>query len=241
MHTALARKIDVVGRDRRPSLDGELQQVVNRIWDHASTARPMLVDGSIFSVERVGQHRIEGSFVPYRWFVAQHEMPELHDQLHVRPLAVTGRVMTTDGRWVFGLRSRHTTQDRGRWEFLPSGGVDPTARTATGAVDTEVALRNELLEELAIGPAVGPEVVDDVACIGIVTDGGSHVIDVVFDVAVRCTAADLERHLATHAPPEHDAIRCLRPADLPLAFEPEGPAPATVDILALPRRTVDAR
>ena len=237
MHTALEHAIVVIERESPESLDADALQVVDRIWDDARTARPSLVDGSIFSVTRIDLPAIEGAFVPYRWFFAQHEMPDLHDRLHVAPLAVTARVMTADGYWVLGLRSRHTTQDRGLWEFVPAGGVDPTARGSTGAVDPEVAVRHELGEELAIGA----DAVIHLRGVGVVTDPTSHVVDVVFDVTVAHTALDLERRLSAEPGSEHDAFRCLRPADVRATLGPNSLAPVTREILDLPVGTGDAR
>jgi 8-oxo-dGTP pyrophosphatase MutT (NUDIX family) len=222
-------------RERAPALDAATSSAVDSEWARALASRPHLVDDWLFSVERVELPAIVGVFVPYRWFVAQCAKPGLHTILRVAPLAVTGRVVTTDRHLVFGLRSVRNVQDPGCWELAPSGGVDPSARTAAGIVDPEVTVRRELEEELGVQDA---EVIDAV-CVGLAVHPESHVHDLVYDVAITLTAEQLRARSTTRRHAEHDAFEYPEVDAAPGPLEPSLLAAATRAILALPFATMD--
>jgi hypothetical protein len=225
----------VLERGRAPTLDTATVSAVDREWTRALASRPHLVDDWLFSVERVELPEIVGVFVPYRWFVAQCAEPGLQAILRVAPLAVTGRVLTADGRLVFGLRSVHNTQDPGSWELAPSGGVDPSARTVAGVLDPEVTLQQELDEELGVHAAE----VFDATCVGLAVDPDAHVHDLVYDVAITLTAEQLRARSTTRRHVEHDAFEYPELHEAPGPLERSVLAAATRAILTLPFATMD--
>jgi hypothetical protein len=196
-------------------LEPDIEAAISQRWKDALSERATLVDGQIFSVERLTASRIEGRFVPYRWLVAQLADPALYPMIRVAPLAVMGRTRTSDGLIVFGLRSNETMQDPALWELAPAGGVDEGARRAFGRVDLVASLVTELEEELAIFAGD----IERMHPVGVVVDPDTHVHDVVIDVDVSLSADALMTRASAAATDEYDAFACLPPgADLDVAL-----------------------
>jgi 8-oxo-dGTP pyrophosphatase MutT (NUDIX family) len=230
VETFVAHDVSVVEHSHRDVLAHDLAEIVEREWKVARAERPELVDGQIFSVDRIALPDISGAFVPYRFFVAQCRLPSIYSTLLVQPLGVTGRVTTTDQRLVFGRRSHHTTQDPGRWELAPAGGVDASARTDSERVDPEVSLYSELHEELGVGPA-------DVArsrLAGVVVDPVSHVHELVYDVTVTLSAAEVDARARAARDSEHVEFEYLDREGAAAALPHGQLAAATLAILGLP-------
>jgi hypothetical protein len=125
----------------------EIERRIESIWcaEQARRSTPMF-NGELFSLLTQSRDRLTGRFVEYRWFVAQQRAPELFEHLRVRPLAVSGLLVGPDGV-VFGERSMSSTQDPGRWELAPSGGLDRSCLRGDGSVDCVAKLLEELVEE----------------------------------------------------------------------------------------------
>ena len=170
----------------------------------------VLFDGLAFSVERLDGKQIVGRFVRYSRFVAQAAKPDLFDVLRVRPLAVSGLLTCADGV-VFGRRAASVTQDAGLWELVPSGGVDPSCRDATGRIDVVGQVLNELREEIGIergqvGSAVPFAVVENI---------GDHVIDVAVAIETRLAAGEIRRLFRQGGSGEYADLAIVPLADVP--------------------------
>ncbi|MBM3565535.1 MAG: hypothetical protein FJX42_05425 [Alphaproteobacteria bacterium] len=144
----LSPNIEVLVSPGQPPLSADLHQAVMAAWVAERARRPNLTDGSLFSIEDFSPQRITGRLVPYRRLVAARVRPELAARLAVRPLAVSGLLSCADGI-VFGHRAPGVTDDAGRWELVPSGGVDDKAATGD-RVDLGRQILSELHEEIGL-------------------------------------------------------------------------------------------
>lgn len=141
----LSPNVEVIAQGEAPPLPASLEAEVSAIWEKEKAQRPDgLFDGLIFSVAEISRERISGHFVPYRRLIAQRAKHALVAALGVRPLAVSGLLVSADGV-AFGRRAETLTDDAGRWELVPSGGIDLDCVEASGNVD----LRRQILAELA--------------------------------------------------------------------------------------------
>jgi 8-oxo-dGTP pyrophosphatase MutT (NUDIX family) len=190
--------------DRAP-LEADLERRVADLWRQAQAHRATpLFDGELLSVTSIEGTRIAGRFAPYRWFVAQRADPTLSAALGVRPLAVSGLLRCRDGV-VFGRRSEGSTQDAGRWELVPSGGLDRACRRPDDTIDFGAKILDELREETGCPPGA----VDSAVPFVVVEDPASGVFDIGVDIALDL---DAEAVLAAHrsrASDEYDRLRIV--------------------------------
>lgn len=191
-------------------LDADLELRVADLWrqEQAKRATP-LFDGELLSVTSIVGSRIEGRFVPYRWFVAQRADPALSAALKVRPLAVSG-LLRCRGGIVFGRRSAGSTQDAGRWELVPSGGLDRNCCRPDGTIAVTTKILDELWEETGCPPTA----VSSTETFVLVEDPASGVYDIGVDIALDL---DAEAVLAAHrgrASDEYDVLRIVPVAEI---------------------------
>jgi 8-oxo-dGTP pyrophosphatase MutT (NUDIX family) len=207
---AVDASLAVTAAGDHASLDAELERRVADIWrqEQAHRATP-LFDGELFSVMSIEGARILGRFVPYRWFVAQRADPTLSAALGVRPLAVSG-LLRCRGGIVFGRRSEGSTQDAGRWELVPSGGLDRSG----GRPDGTIAFGAKILDELWEETGCPPSSVISTETFVLVEDPASGVFDIGVDIALDL---DAEAVLAAHrdrASDEYDELRIVPVAEI---------------------------
>ncbi len=207
----LSPNVEVIAAGDPPPLPARLDAEVAALWERARALRPDgLRDGGLFTVEAMTPLRITGRFVPYRRLVAQRAKPALFGALGVRPLAVSGVLTCADGV-VFGRRAADVTEDAGRWELVPSGGVSPECADAAGRVDLGRQIGIELGEEVGVAAdAVGaPEIL----CA--VEDNRSHVIDVGIALASPLSGAEVRARHARRASREYAELAVVAKADVP--------------------------
>src|SRR6185436_11596806 len=85
----------------------------------------------------------------YRSFLAQLREPSLYPALQVRTLAVSALV-AVGTKVALGKRALHVTQDPGKWELVPSGGITPDALRVGGERAAHEQVLLELEEELGL-------------------------------------------------------------------------------------------
>jgi hypothetical protein len=145
--------LDVTVAASLPELDPGLERRVEALWrDEQAQRGASLFNGTLLSVVSHTSERIEAGITEYRRFVAQRRDPALFAELKARPLAVSGLTRCRDGI-IFGRRSKTSTQDAGRWELVPSGGVDGRAVQPGGSVSLTRQLMEELREEVGCSSA----------------------------------------------------------------------------------------
>jgi hypothetical protein len=207
----LSPNVEVRAETAPPPLSAALESAVAALWRAERERRgPQLFDGRIFSVAALARERVSGCFVPYRRLIAQRASPGLFAGLQVRPLGVSGLLVSANGL-VFGRRAAGLTDDPGRWELVPSGGVDPDCADASGKVD----LRRQILAELA--EEVGLDA-NDVAASGpfcAVEDGVSHVVDIGIALATSLSGDKVQASHARRGSPEYTEIAVVAQSAIP--------------------------
>jgi 8-oxo-dGTP pyrophosphatase MutT (NUDIX family) len=190
-----------------PANDGAMpipvRRRVDELWNRAVRERGgTLVDGELFSLlgeAKASDAEISGRFTKYRFYLAQCMDPSLQETLQVFPLAVTGIVLTPAGLLI-GRRADTVTQDRGMWELIPAGGIEPDCLLPDGWIDPRLQLTKELGEEAGI---CGLDRAAPRLRFWMVQGG---VTDLVFTLELSMSAAQIGECFARLAAPEHTAI-----------------------------------
>ena len=199
----LSPNVEVIAEGAAPPLPAAvLEAEVAAIWEKEKARwGERLFDGRIFSVAALAPARISGYFVPYRWLIAQRAKPALAATLCVRPLGVSGLLVCADGI-MFGRRAAGLTDDQGRWELVPSGGVNPDCADVSGRVDLGRQIRAELAEEA--GLEARDATIFNPFCA--VEDGDSHVIDIGIALATPLSEHELRARHARLVSPEYSEL-----------------------------------
>lgn len=183
----------------------ELDRQVASIWASETVRRPGEVfDGLICSVAEATPASIEVFETRYRYFLAQRRDPELRSLLDIRPLAVSGVLICQDGL-VLGRRSGTVEQDRGLWELVPAGVLDPSRRNPVGRPDPVAQLMDELHEEIGLS---AHHILLPPQLLAIVVDHDDGVIDLTYCLRTPATADEIAAFVDLH-PREHDEIRVV--------------------------------
>ncbi len=184
-----------------------IEQLVNEIWEQEKAKRPHLFDGEIFTVESISPQRASGRFVPYRYFIAQLNRPDLFSELHLQVLAVSGALFSPEGI-VFGLRDKTLTQQGGFWELVPSGGIDRHSLMESGRLDVIKQLMVELEEE--VGLASQDITSTEISCL--IHDTERHVLDIGVKIETSRPISEILTFHRTIPQTEHIELRVISPA-----------------------------
>lgn len=147
----LSPKFEVIHQKFDEFIPLNITQIVNETW---RTKPAEMFDGEIFFVTHLSPEKIEGFFLPYRYFYARRHNAQVASHFSEMPtLAVTGCVRCNDGELLFAQRSSSVEQDKGEWELLPSGGVNEEALVSEddNEIDLSFTLKAEIQEELGVG------------------------------------------------------------------------------------------
>jgi len=217
----------------RPAPSRAVLARVDELWREQAAARgSALHDGKLFSVSAGSARELRGWFAEYRWWVAQRCDPSLREALGVRPLGVTGLVRAGDAT-LFGLRSARVLQNPGCWELAPSGGVEPSARGADGALSLVAQVIAEAGEELGLAPAS----VARAAPFALIVDPRSGVLDAFVELELRMRASELAQLVSRAPREEYEQLACISDRELGAWLERIGDAldPVSRAALAWPR------
>ncbi|MGH7126584.1 MAG: hypothetical protein ACREFI_19560 [Stellaceae bacterium] len=222
----------VTATTERLSLGPALDRRVEALWWQEQTKRATpLFNGELLSVVALTPSRVEACVAEYRCFVAQRRDPTLFTQLRLRPLAVSGLLRCRDGV-VFGRRAATSTQDAGRWELVPSGGVDRRAVRPDGSLDVIGQLADELHEETGCTP----DAVISAEPFLLVEDTTSGVVDIGIDLALDLDAAAVLAAYRADATAEYDALRIVPISDLSDFVDQVDPGVVEVSLALLQAR-----
>lgn len=192
----LVRRLDPEFRitlGESPNLSVELEKSVNDIWNSNLRLGARFFDGPIYSVVEFSERNIEVIKLSYRYLFARRRDGTLSEKLSVRPLAVTGMLCCADG-FVVGLRGDRVAVDMGKWELLPSGGLEQ--------LNPRMQVLHELEEELGISP----NHISEVTPLGMAYDSGDDVFDIVFKLVTGLSGAEIFKLFETMPAPEHAKI-----------------------------------
>lgn len=109
-----------------------------------------LFNGEIAVLENELPGLIEVRIDEYKRMVSARCNRILMDTLGLRPLAVSGLLICSDGI-VFGLRSKNNKESVGMWELVPSGGLDANKLILGKNFDPVDQIYIELAEEIGLG------------------------------------------------------------------------------------------
>ena len=191
-------------RDHSSTLSAEIEQTINEIWETEKIKRGgKLFNGQILSFIGFEKGILEARITDYRTYLAQMRAPHLYDALRIRTLAVSGFV-ALGSEVVFGKRAVHLTQDAGKWELVPSGGLTPRALDSSGRISIEEQFFEELEEELRLPR----KMVVSMRPFLFVEDMKTRVIDIGIDVALSGTRSDIDVALKRRSD-EYSEIRWI--------------------------------
>lgn len=190
-----------------PNYPIAIVEKVNSLWDREA-AKKGLFNGAIFCVTEVSPSVVKGYKGEYKYYFAQRAMPELFEMLTVRPLAVSGFLECQEG-YVLGQRAKKVTDYAQKWEFAPSGGIDPDAFKAGLVIDFYAQILKELSEE--IGVLVAP---DTQSAYGLVENTDTHVMDIGVYLGFRSMPFDHILALHAETGQEYEALVCHKAGPL---------------------------
>jgi len=176
---------------------------VDEIWASEKKKRgDRLTNGRIFGLDRFSPGSLVVVPSEYRYMLALRRDPDLKKLgLNIRPLAVTGILLSADGL-VFGRRGSSVANDVGLWEPAPAGGLSHE--------DPRVQVLEELEEELGIAASA---IVSTEAC-GLVEDLGSGVFDIVFRLLTKATGQHVQAAHMAGGSDEYAELAIVNPAEV---------------------------
>ncbi len=204
---------------------------VDELWTAEKRQRGDAVfDGQLFCIAEFSTDELLGQFVSYRRIEAQAAEPQLYDQLQLRPLGVNALLACRDGL-VFAQRSELVTQDRGRWELAPSGGISDAYLRANDTIDYQAELSAELLEELN----VQPEALSRITPFALVYSPDSGVYDVGVELRTELSGSQLQAIFEQVKKErwEYQQLKIVAPELLDAFVRDHSPGPTSLALLRL--------
>jgi len=210
---------------------GDVLARIDAIWGKEKALRgDALFDAPLFDLHERDGATLRGAYVPYRFFVAQRRDPLLRKQLNITPVGVAGILRVGEGI-ILGRRDQASELDAGRWESVPSGGLDDANRLDDGRVDARAQLLDELGEEVGLAPTD----ITGIRSLGLLHDARDGVHELAFEMT---TDLDFDAIRAKHAAlgtEEYSEVRwfALDEARAFLATAPGGTTPVTEALLGM--------
>ena len=178
-----------------------LVAVIDQIWAAEQARRGgRLHNGPMLSLVRNDADRLYARRTDYRHFIAQRREPRLFADLQLRTLAVSGLARSPRGL-LFGKRSGQVTQDAGRWELVPSGGLSPPLGGSD--LETTALVFEQCHVELEEETGIPRTSVESAQAFALVEDLEAHVVDIGVELSLRDFVATGE------ASNEYDGIRTV--------------------------------
>jgi 8-oxo-dGTP pyrophosphatase MutT (NUDIX family) len=130
------------------------------------------------------------------------------------PVGISGTPITTDGKLLFGRRNQRVAF-HGGYVHTFGGMLEAGECRVDGTIDAFAGIARELREELGLEPAE----IGAMICLGLIRDPTIRQPELIFDVHLRLTAADVAGRLdLRHEDQEHSAV--LACPDEPAAIVP---------------------
>lgn len=123
--------------------------LIEEIWEKEALAQKNhLFNGRLFIALDVSNEGLIGQFIPYKLYIATLRSPYLKEKIKIHPVSITG-ITLSHNRILIGQRSKFVTQYPGRFELVPSGGIDQHS-VEDGKINLIRQFRIELEEEAGI-------------------------------------------------------------------------------------------
>lgn len=214
----------VISEKKYPSA---LMSEVDQLWESEIQKRPYLFNGKILSVDSIEPHQITGHISEYKYFLAQQKKSELYDSLKIAPLAVSGLLECVDG-FVFGKRGQHLTQDSGRWELVPSGGINPEGCLEHHSLQYLTQLFQELQEEIGLSQKDIHKITPLIA----IEDTQTHVIDIGIKLNTSLSEKNLLALFNLHSKKEYKNLKIIPKTEIAFFLEKNDVIPVSKALLA---------
>jgi hypothetical protein len=224
--------------DELAAVPAELEAVIAAVWERECARRPGLFNGVLLSAVELSGDTLRVRLSEYRQFLAQRSQVELADRLGINPVAVSGLVVTSDDRWLFGRRGSGVTQYPLHFEAVPSGALDERAfagsiPTPGLVLDPIKCLLNELYEEAGIDVAA----VADVRPVGLFLDVEERTYDLAYVVRLARSGAELRGQLSAHSH-EYHALETLHTDEVGAVMSGRQVVPTTKRLWQTVQRSV---
>lgn len=211
-------------------LEADEADAVDALWREHRERHPSAFDGLVVGLEEVRASAVGSVLVGrparYRRWIAQRLRPGRPGR-ELRPLAVTG-LLRVEGGIVLGRRPDDAAQDAGRWELAPAGILDVPA---DGEPSVRRQLEEELLEELGLPwPSVRAA-----RPWALALDPRTGVTDVVVQLVLDLSFAEVEAHFARRRSDEYVDLRRVEADALAAFVEDAGDTLAPVSHALLTR------
>ncbi len=141
--------LEVVSCNQFEHLSEQKSRLIDTIWEKEQRRKGgRLFNGLILSAKEFSSKKLIGTFVPYKYFLAQACDPSLKPDLKILPVSLSALTIS-DHSLILAKRSSWVTQYPDCYELAPSGGVTehPFER---GSIDLKMQLYEELNEEVGI-------------------------------------------------------------------------------------------
>jgi hypothetical protein len=160
-----------------------LRAIIEQIWAAEQARRGgSLHNGALLALVRTDADCLYVRRTDYQHFIAQRREPRLFAELQLRTLAVSGLARSPEGL-LFGRRSGQVTQDAGRWELVPSGGLSPPAGASD--LDGTALVYEQCFVELEEETGIPRASVESARAFALVEDPEAHVIDIGVELQLR--------------------------------------------------------
>jgi len=152
------------------------KQLVEEIWrgEHRETK----VEGLFLHLINIHERSVTGSFVPYKYYLAQEKVPTIRDKLQLCPVALSGVTLAGDSL-LLGQRSHTVTQFPLYWEFAPSGGIDDRF-----VEKNRVDYRRQIMQELEEETGIDRQYINEVAPKWLYLDRDAPIVDICLEIHI---------------------------------------------------------
>ena len=185
-----------------------LNKLIDYAWRDELENNKRLFNGDIVSVIKCTDDTLRVSLEEYKNLIAQNMFPHLYKELRIQPLAFSGLLECEDG-FVIGRRNQYLTQDSGKWEFVPSGGVVEIAHDLSLMSTISNQVKEELSEEIGVTYSLIKKL--DIFCV--IYDQHSRVFDIGIHIKVGISFNELFKKFISLRNDEYDVISYLHPTD----------------------------
>src|SRR5262249_54151197 len=141
-----------------------------------------LHNGALLSLVRNDADVLYVRRTDYRHFIAQRHEPRLFAELQLRTLAVSGLAPSPDGL-LLRQRPGQVTEEAGRWELVPSGGL--SAPAGGSDLDSTAMVFEQCYIELEEETGIPRSSVESAQAFALVEDPEAHVIDIGVELSMR--------------------------------------------------------
>jgi len=166
------------------NISDRVRKKYDEYWDIESKLNPHLFDGTLFYVNEFDSNKVRWVYSKYRYWYAQKNINTESLQGQLTSLAVTG-IIKKGNQLLLGKRSAQVTQDKGLWDFVPSGGL---SQQESGKADYYAQLKEEFQQELGVTDGL----ISTIEPLILVLDHEDKVLDIVCTLTVKCDLSHFE-------------------------------------------------